>query len=98
MRPHSFGMGHLSARTRPLAPRNAVEETTATLLDKIFTVELLSPALCSRARSTGGFILNERLPAAARWDAQRMALQAHGCFGLGVGILVQAFAAKDAKA
>ena len=39
-------------------------------------------------------------PVAAGWNVQRMAIQmlVHGCFGLGVGILVQAFAAKDARA
>jgi hypothetical protein len=33
------------------------------------------------------------IPVAAGWNVQRMALQvlAHGCFGLGVGVLVQAF-------
>lgn len=35
-------------------------------------------------------------PIAAGWNVQRMALQmlSHGCFGLGVGILVQAFSSK----
>ena len=39
-------------------------------------------------------------PVAAGWNVQRMAIQmlVHGCFGLGVGILVQAFDARDAKA
>jgi hypothetical protein len=34
------------------------------------------------------------LPVAAGWNVQRMAIQmlVHGCYGLGVGILVQAFA------
>jgi predicted oxidoreductase len=40
------------------------------------------------------------LPVASGWNVQRMVIQAlvHGCFGLGVGILVQAFAARAAKA
>ena len=39
-------------------------------------------------------------PIAAGWNTQRMMIQmlVHGCFGLGVGILVQAFSARDAKA
>ena len=38
-------------------------------------------------------------PIAAGWNVQRMAIQVlvHACYGLGVGILVQAFARKDAK-
>ena len=36
------------------------------------------------------------VPMAAGWDVQRMLIQmlVHGCYGLGVGILVQAFARK----
>jgi hypothetical protein len=36
------------------------------------------------------------LPIAAGWDMRRMLIQmlVHGCYGLGVGILVQAFARK----
>jgi len=39
-------------------------------------------------------------PIAAGWNAQRMVIQmlVHGCFGLGVGILVQAFASRDERA
>ena len=38
------------------------------------------------------------LPVAAGWNVQRMALQmlSHGCFGLGIGILLQAVSGKSA--